>query len=343
MRQLLSAVAYCHSKNVVHRDLKPENLLLDSEDKEATLKVIDFGTSHIFDSEHKMYGSIGTPLYIAPEVLSGYYAEKCDIWSCGVILYVLLSGAHPFQGLTRNELFLKIQQGAYKLSGPSWQGVSAEAKDLIRKMLVVDPERRYSAAEALGHQWMQSGREDTVTSEETRELLNSLSQYNAQYKLQQASLTFIVSQLVTNKEKEQLQKVFIALDSDKDGKVSREDLVRGFRSYFGDTYPAEDQISAIMAQTDIDNSGYIDLTEFVIATIDKKVLLSKERLMAAFNLFDQDGNGSISADEVRCVLGNGAGIGREQWDAVIREVDEDGDGEISLDEFMTMMKKLVRN
>eukprot|EP00826_Nyctotherus_ovalis_P040975 TRINITY_DN4081_c0_g2_i10.p1 TRINITY_DN4081_c0_g2~~TRINITY_DN4081_c0_g2_i10.p1 ORF type:complete len:231 (+),score=58.64 TRINITY_DN4081_c0_g2_i10:66-758(+) len=215
MRQLLSAVAYCHSKNVVHRDIKPENLLLDSEDKEATLKIIDFGTSHIFDSKHETYGSIGTPLYIAPEVLSGYYTEKCDIWSCGVVLYVLLSGTLPFRGLTKNELFLKIQQGSYKLSGPSWQGVSAQAKDLIKKMLVVDPERRYSAVEALTHQWTQSGREDTMSSEEAKELLNSLSQYNAQYKLQQASLTFIVSQLVTNKEKEQLQKVFIALDNDK--------------------------------------------------------------------------------------------------------------------------------
>ena len=342
MRQLLSAVAYCHSKNVVHRDLKPENLLLDSEDKDATLKVIDFGTSHIFDSGYKIYGSIGTPLYIAPEVLSGYYTEKCDIWSCGVILYVLLSGIQPFQASNRSELFKKISQGAYKLSGSSWRSISREAKDLIRKMLVINPNERYSAIEALNHPWMQNGCEDTVNSEEIKELLSNLSQHNAQYKLQQASLTYIVSQLVASKEKDQLQKVFIALDKDKDGKVSKEELIQGFKDYFGNNYPAEDQVEAVMGQIDIDGNGYIDLTEFVIATINKKNLLSMERLVAVFNLFDLDKNGSISADEVKHVLDNGSDIHNDQWNKIISEVDLNGDGEISLHEFMIMMKKLIR-
>lgn len=343
MKQLLSAVAHCHSKNVVHRDLKPENLLLDSDNKDATLKVIDFGTSQIFDSERKLYGSIGTPLYIAPEVLFGYYTEKCDIWSCGVIMYVLLSGSQPFQGSSKTEVFQRICQAAYKLSGPAWRSVSREAKNLIRNMLVIDPERRYSAVEALNDPWIQNTHEDTVSSEETKELLNNLSQYNAQYKLQQASLTYIVSQLVTSKEKDQLQKVFISLDKDRDGKVSREELMQGFKDYFGDDYPAEYNANAIMEQIDIDGNGYIDLTEFVIATINKKNLLSQERLMAAFNLFDRDKNGSISADEVKFVLGDGSDIPNEQWNKIIGEVDQNGDGEISLDEFLFMMKKLIKD
>ena len=105
MQQLLSAVVYCHNKNVVHRDLKPENLLLDTQDSNATLKVIDFGMSKVFDPKIKMSVKIGTPLYIAPEVVSKSYTEKCDVWSGGVILYVLLSGTPPFRGTTERECF----------------------------------------------------------------------------------------------------------------------------------------------------------------------------------------------------------------------------------------------
>jgi calcium-dependent protein kinase len=97
MKQVLSAIAYCHSKNIVHRDLKPENLLLDTEGS-GTIKVIDFGTSQVFDPSAKMHQTYGTPYYIAPEILAGEYTEKCDIWSCGVIMYILLCGRPPFDG-----------------------------------------------------------------------------------------------------------------------------------------------------------------------------------------------------------------------------------------------------
>jgi calcium-dependent protein kinase len=117
MKQVLLAVGYCHANNVVHRDLKPENLLLESSVKDARLKVIDFGTSQVFDPRKKMTAKIGTPLYIAPEVFSKPYTEKCDVWSCGVILYVLLSGKAPFNATTEAELLQKIRHGAYSLAG----------------------------------------------------------------------------------------------------------------------------------------------------------------------------------------------------------------------------------
>ncbi len=117
MKQLLSAVAYCHAKKVVHRDLKPENLLLESKAKDAQLKVIDFGTSKVFDPRKKMTDKIGTPLYIAPEVLNQPYTEKCDVWSCGVVLYVLLSGKPPFTAPTESELLQRIRRGSYTMLG----------------------------------------------------------------------------------------------------------------------------------------------------------------------------------------------------------------------------------
>jgi calcium-dependent protein kinase len=117
MKQLLSSIVYCHAKNVVHRDLKPENLLLESTDENARIKVIDFGTSQIFNPNKKMTVKIGTPYYIAPEVLSQSYTEKCDVWSCGVILYILVCGYPPFVGRNDFDIMNKIKKGIIKMTG----------------------------------------------------------------------------------------------------------------------------------------------------------------------------------------------------------------------------------
>jgi len=129
----------------VHRDLKPENLLLDSEGDKAVLKVIDFGTSQTFDPDQKMHQTFGTPYYIAPEILSGEYSESCDVWSCGVILYILLCGKPPFDGESDEDILKNVQKGVYKISGPIWSRVSPDGVDLVKKMLKFDPERRITA------------------------------------------------------------------------------------------------------------------------------------------------------------------------------------------------------
>jgi calcium-dependent protein kinase len=117
MKQVLAAVLYCHSNNIVHRDLKPQNMLFESREPNARLKVIDFGTSQVFDPSQKMQLKIGTPYYVSPEVLRRSYDSKCDIWSCGVILYILLCGYPPFDGPTQEELLQKIAKGAYSMKG----------------------------------------------------------------------------------------------------------------------------------------------------------------------------------------------------------------------------------
>ena len=113
LQQILSAVAYCHDRCIVHRDLKPENLLLENSSPKALLKVIDFGTSSKVDPGSQLHKVLGTPYYIAPEVLSGEYNEKCDIWSLGVVLYILLSGSPPFTGSSDREVLRKVHLGYY--------------------------------------------------------------------------------------------------------------------------------------------------------------------------------------------------------------------------------------
>ena len=343
MRQLLSAVAYCHSKKVVHRDLKLENLLFSSHDEDAALKIIDFGAAEILNPDTKLSACIGTPLYIAPEVLSGEYTKSCDIWSCGVILYILLSGLPPFSASCQAELYKKIKRGQYKITGPRWKILSKEAKDLVHHMMKRNPEKRYSALEALNHPWIIKNCSDNVNRSEAKTLLTEVASFNVEYNLQQAVLLYIVSQLLSDKEKMKANSLFLLLDKDKDGKLCIEELIQGYKECFGRACPREKELERIIQKVNGSGNDYLELTEFVMAAINKRKILSTKRLIAAFRMFDRDSNGVISADDLKELLGKEANIPDEHWKELIREVDLDGNEQISLKRFITMMYKLIEN
>mmetsp|Transcript_15070 Transcript_15070/g.12785 ORF Transcript_15070/g.12785 Transcript_15070/m.12785 type:complete len:287 (+) Transcript_15070:121-981(+) len=148
MRKAFSAVKHIHTIGIVHRDLKPENFMFKSNDPDSELKLIDFGLSKLFGDEpdKKMKSMVGTPLYAAPEVLNGEYDERCDNWSLGVMMYVLLSGNPPFDGDNTQEIFKKIMEGKYSMNGPEFKRVSRQAKDLISKLLIKNPDKRFTAS-----------------------------------------------------------------------------------------------------------------------------------------------------------------------------------------------------
>lgn len=159
--------------------------------------------------------------------------------------------------------------------------------------------------------------------------------------MQEATWVFLVTYLATQEEKSELLKTFQALDANGDGKLTREEIIDGFHRILESENPEEDA-DAILKQLDNNNSGTIDYTEFVVATINRKNLLSKERLETAFKIFDQDGNGYLTADELREIFnpGNAKNIDDEVWSQWIREVDDNSDGRVSLSEFKAMMMKL---
>jgi calcium/calmodulin-dependent protein kinase I len=164
---LLDAIKYLHSRGVAHRDLKPENILLKDSSNAAAVKITDFGLSKIFADdlagEVIMKTACGTPGYVAPEVLtSKSYSSQVDLWSVGVIVYVLLCGFPPFYGENDAQMFKKIKAGSYKFLSPYWDPISADAKDFVSKLLVVDPTKRMTAAEALDHRWL--GRTSSVST-----------------------------------------------------------------------------------------------------------------------------------------------------------------------------------
>lgn len=168
MHQILTAVSYMHKHNIAHRDLKPENILFETTEEDSPIKIIDFGLSrkHFRDLERPMSNIVGTPYYIAPEVLKKRYDKSCDIWSVGVIAYILLCGYPPFNGADNKEVYDSVRTGKLRFTSSDWSGTSRETKDFLRRLLQRDPRKRMTADEALTHPWMANY---TMMSDEDRQ------------------------------------------------------------------------------------------------------------------------------------------------------------------------------
>jgi len=335
MKAILSVIAYCHERNIVHCDLKPENFLFDSENSEV-LKAIDFGAAQFF-REQPLDKIVGTVYYIAPEVIEKNYTEKCDVWSAGVIMYILLCGSPPFGGENDDEILENIREGTLEFSSPDWDSVSAEAKHLIGQMLNREPQERISAKEALRHPWMLNARSEPLNSRAS-EYLSNLKNLKSEQVLKKATLAYISSHLLVKHEKEDLMSLFCSLDKDNSGTLSRDELMEGFQTIY--EMKAEDtelEVDKILEEVDTDKSGEIDYSEFVAAATNKQTLLTKENIEAAFKLFDADNSGTITAAELKATLGRNNTFNEGIWSQIISEVDQNQDGVIDFNEFTDMM------
>jgi len=280
IKQVLSCVNYCHTHKIVHRDLKPENILLEQNREFDQIKIIDFGTSLVFDESKRLDEKLGTPYYIAPEVLAKSYGPKCDIWSVGVIAYIVLSGIPPFNGATDQEIMKKVKLGKFSFADPVWATISDSAKDFITQLLTRDQEKRPSAEQALQHPWIQQASEmqrESLASEVAMSALTNLQSFNAQSKLKQATFAFIVSQLLSKNEREQVDKVFRAMDRNGDGVLTKEEIKAGYLEYFGRSLN-DPEIDEMFKKVDVDGNGAIDYSEFIVATMNEKHLLSNNKL-----------------------------------------------------------------
>ena len=355
MRQLLSAVAYCHENGVIHRDLKPENILIEnSEEKDKEffhIKVIDFGTCEILKKK-KLTEQIGTSFYIAPEVIKNSYNEKCDLWSCGVILYILLCGSPPFYGKNEKEIFKKIIEGNFTFRYKIWNKISTEAKNLVLKLLQVNPDKRLSAKEALEDIWFKknvnlNSLENNKKSSNYKLFLKNITEFCAEQKLQQATLAFLVHNFAPKEELNELKKIFFAFDKNGDGKISKEEFVTGLsnnNNNLNSILKEDDNIQGLLNNIDQDNNGYIGFEEFLIASINKEKILTEKNLKMAFNVFDRDKSGGISQNELKFILGEYNVNAKEHlWKKMIQQIDLNQDGQISYEEFHKMMMDVIHN
>lgn len=337
--QVLSAIAYCHSQGIVHRDLKPENLLLARANDFNSLKVADFGTSIIFSGKAAMKEKLGTAYYIAPEVLKKSYDEKCDLWSCGVILYILLSGFPPFNGRNDEDIMMRVLDGTFSTSNSSWIGISNNAKAFVHSLLTYNPKARPSALEALQNPWLKTAavaRIDERQVESVNDTLKSLTKLHALAKLQQGMRAFIANQLVTDEEKARLTKAFESLDTNGDGRLSREELIAGYSK----TMTQEDAaftVDTIMSRIDADGNGFIEFTEFIAGAMNFQSKQATDMLEHAFKIFDIDGSGKISAAELKQIMGEETD-NTALWESLAKYGDLNGDGEIDIEEFVALIQ-----
>ncbi|CAK8569737.1 unnamed protein product [Lathyrus sativus] len=334
-KQIMNVVHACHFMGVMHRDLKPENFLLASKDPKAPLKATDFGSS-VFIEEGKVYRElVGSAYYVAPEVLKRNYGKEIDVWSAGIILYILLCGVPPFWAETEKGIFQAILEGKLDLESAPWPSISASAKDLIRKMLSYDPKKRITASDALEHPWMKEGGEASDKPLDNAVLIR-MKQFRAMNKMKKLALKVIAENLA-EEEIKGLKQMFNNIDTDRSGTITYEELKSGL-SKLGSKL-SEFEIKQLMEAADVDQNGTIDYHEFITATINRHKLEREENLFKAFQYFDKDNSGYVTREELRQALAEYQMGDEATIDEVIDDVDTDNDGRINYQEFVAMMKK----
>ena len=338
--QILSAVNHLHKKNIIHRDLKPENIVfIKTKNKDIFIKIIDFGASITFKGKN-LTQELGTIYYMAPEVFLNNYNEKSDIWSCGIILYTMLCGHPPYMGQDEASIKAKIFHSKLNFPSKDFKNVSLEAIKFIKLLLNYDPKKRPSAEDALHNNWLKNDNNKNF-KDLNHEIVLNLTKFRTTLGLQKMTISFLANQVSVNEEIKKLKEEFDKIDINKDGEISKEELIKCLEKL----YPYQEAVEKaenIFKEIDFNNDGCINFSEFLTANFKKEKLLSEKALKKAFNLFDIDGNGYITLEELKESMPVEI-TSKLEWRELIEEVDKDGDCQISFEEFKDMMQKLLNN
>ncbi|XP_010673649.2 calcium-dependent protein kinase 8 [Beta vulgaris subsp. vulgaris] len=337
-KTIVEVVQMCHRHGVMHRDLKPENFLFANKKENSALKAIDFGLSVTFKQGEKFTEIVGSPYYMAPEVLKRHYGPEIDVWSAGVILYILLCGVPPFWAETEQGVAQAIIRSVVDFKRDPWPKVSDNAKDLVKKMLDPDPNKRLTAQEVLDHPWLQNIKKaPNVSLGET--VKARLKQFSVMNKLKKKALKVIAEHLSTE-EVAGIKEAFDGMDTGKAGKINLEQLRVGLQKLGHHIADADLQI--LMEAADVSGDGTLNYAEFVAVSVHIRKMANDEHLHRAFSFFDKNKTGFIEVDELRDALNDDCDVvannTEEVINAIMHDVDTDKDGRISYDEFATMMK-----
>lgn len=374
LRHVLNAIVYMHREGVLHGDIKPENLLLDSPDVNAKVQVIDFGCAKTIKSRYYYHAFLGTPYYVAPEVIAGRYNEACDVWSVGVVMFVMLYGHPPFFGTEHfgddkevaASVFEKITEGFDPVVKPgrgAWFAaetpISASAQDLLSKLLEQDPLRRPSAQEAFEHPWLRGQTCAHSPCDET--VLTSLRSFGI-YSHLQTSILLSMLDLLSPAEVRALEKMFAIIDKNNDGYVSVDELSEALMAVslvvpdspcasagvpvlekLMDLKPLNPEefsaeVRRIVAGAGLSQEG-ISYQELLLSVVNAKLQAKEERTWDAFNKLDVDGDGRITLDELRALC-KGGPASDEQIRAAVEGL-VDADGTLGYESFLKVLRTQV--
>ena len=329
--QMLNAINYCHAHSICHRDIKLENWVYANPSSDSQLKLIDWGMSRIFTGE-PMTQIHGTVYYVSPQVLAGNYDNKCDVWSIGVIVYMILSGSPPFPGQNDQEIINRIKSTEVSFEGPRWLGISKDAKDYISLLLTREPKMRPSAAQAMDHPWLRRmiSEEDgcSVDNEIDLDVLRNIQQFSRQNAIRRAALGMIAMSLTQN-DVANMEEEFMKLDSNRGGTIKLDELANALTTRLNMSNEEATQIFNRVDQTGDDEIHY---TEFLAAALQTKLVVNEKYIKAAFQKFDVDNTGLISEDDLRRVMGDvykGEDVGE-----IFRQADYKNNGFIDYEEFL---------
>lgn len=323
IRQMLRAIAYCHERHIVHRDLKPENFLFTCKDESvATLKIIDFGLATEQHAEaaggpmEHMHTRVGTPYYIAPEVLQRDYTAACDLWSVGVVAYILLCGYPPFNGATDTEIFASIKKGVTGATFPAedWGSVSPAGTAFIKNLFDVDPSKRATAAAALSDPWLADLDDDGDAAVAPAGALNGdalatrFTTFVGLSRLKKAALNVLAHHL-TEREIAELARIWSKIDVDGSGTISIDQLYATLRD--NGHRATEEEMDAYTTGLDIHHDlrqhvdGF-DYYEFAAAMLSRNQTIRDDRLKEVFETMDEGNKGFITLQNLEHIMGSEA-------------------------------------
>lgn len=303
MIQILNVVAFCHLQGVVHRDLKPENFLFTSKDENSQLKAIDFGLSDFVKPDERLNDIVGSAYYVAPEVLHRSYSTEADVWSIGVIAYILLCGSRPFWARTESGIFRAVLKADPSFDEPPWPSLSSEAKDFVKRLLNKDPRKRMTASQALSHPWIRNTNEVKVPLDIS--ILRLMKAYMRSSALRKAALRAL-SKTLTVDELYYLKEQFSLLEPSKNGSISMENIKAALMKCATDAMK-ESRVHDFLASLNALQYRRMDFEEFCAAALSVHQLEALDRweqhARCAYELFEKDGNRAIMIEELASELG----------------------------------------
>merc|ERR1719510_1793573 len=353
LRQIVSSVHYLHTLGIAHCDLKPENFIFTSKDKNATLKLIDFGMAKIVDWRAYHRRMTGTPYYIAPEVLNGHYNESCDMWSIGVIMFIIIFGFPPFHDNTNNPNRHKSDQVIYanvkkgftpKVKGgygpwfPQDQPVSMSCKDLIARLLRSDVAGRMTNEEAMSHPWITGAKvgNGALKAPLDADVRKSMKHFQRNCQLQSEILLVLKNcKYLSSHQEDSVKQTFKMMDLDGDGRISVDELYQALHKVDPDL--TRDDCHTIMLSVDANSNGVLEFDELLSSRINRKLISKEERLRKVFKCLDVDGSKTLTPAEIQgALMSIHPNISLEQCKKLMQEADKNHDGVIDYEEWLSI-------